>query len=75
MPNTNAPFTPDQVRSIHQYQKSDAANRIICTSHGADSMIVREDGMVCAKCSFRLNVVPTWMTDWSWKNVAEDMRQ
>lgn len=68
-----APFTPDQVNSLNEYQKSGAfhpftgRNDLLPESKN-DILIAEEDGWHSLHDpEFTQNWAYTWMADWSWK--------
>jgi len=70
-------FTPDEVKSLNEYQNSGIFHPFTCgsdvrTEHedGEGLLIATETGFYCPYCDFRQSWCHPWMRDWSWKRGA-----
>lgn len=70
-----APFTPAQVDSIRDYQRSGGAPLYCqvsdCRGLGRSPMVADLAGLFCydALCHGRSDQVPEFMTDWTWQEL------
>lgn len=65
-----APFTPDQVKSLNEFQQNGYWHLFTC---GNDSLHkdlrATEQGWVCDDCNYTQNWAHNFMADWTWKKL------
>lgn len=60
-----APFTPEQVKNMNEFQRSGAFNKVRCNC--GQKMYAREDGWFCPECYATIGVCATFIGSGSWK--------
>jgi rubredoxin len=74
-----APWNPDQVQSLNEYQGACSFHPFTCGEHDPDSaehpLEATPDGWFCPKCkangkSYSQNWCHFFMADWSWKQMT-----
>lgn len=74
-----APFTPEEVASINEFQACDIFHPFTCASgsrtdaaHGGGpgKLVARESGMFCPSCDYTQACVHDMMADGSWRAIA-----
>lgn len=70
-------FTPDEVKSLNEYQNSGIFHPFTCgsdvrTEHedGEGLLVANENGWYCPYCPYVQSYAPAWMRDGSWKQGA-----
>lgn len=62
----SAPWTPEQVASLKEYQRSNRFLPFVCPSRHI--LVPQPDGLICPNCpGFSLKWVYPWVLDSSWK--------
>lgn len=62
-----APFTPEQAKSINAYQTAGVMRPFTCGNDCGADLVAEESGMKCPRCDYSQNWVHPFMADWSWK--------
>lgn len=62
-----APFSPEQVKSMTEYQVFDRAHPFTCKN--GHTLQPTEEGLVCDICGYNQDWAHLFMADGSWKNV------
>ena len=80
MSKVNAPFTPDQVKSLNEYQESGVmhpftGNNDILPGMEEDILVAEEDGWHSLHDpEYFQDWAHHWMADWSWKQLSNHCR-
>lgn len=82
-----APFTPDQVMSLNEFQASGLMHPFTCPHRreGAhleytsdfpeDVLHATVDGWVCTVCDYTQSWAHLFMADWTWKSVLRNVQE
>ncbi len=60
----HAPFNDVQIKSFNRYQADSRTNSMTCACGGA--YYAREEGVRCGRCHGLAEIVPKFMSNWSW---------
>lgn len=74
-------FTPDEVKSLNEYQHAGFMHPFTCGGNRTDEkhldgegiLIATEEGWECPYCEYRQYWAHGFMKDWSWKNRTTGM--
>ena len=67
-----APWTPDQVKSLNEYQQSGKFHPFTCScGYGSHALVAHKAGWTCPVCSkegraYTQNWCWDWMANWTW---------
>ena len=76
-------FTPDEVKSLNEYQQARVMHPFTCASgnrcdekhlDGEGILVATEDGWICSYCDYKQDWAHGFMKDWSWKRTYRGMR-
>jgi len=75
-------FTPDEVKSLNEYQQSGVFHPFTCGGDRTDEkhldgeglLVATEDGWVCPFCEWRQDWAHDSMKNWNWKRSYEVMQ-
>jgi hypothetical protein len=75
MNRIEAPFTPDQVKSLNAFQQDGRMHEFTCNSGSCPTrtLVAHEEGWFCMGCPYRQSWAYDWMGDWSWKAMLDKM--
>lgn len=70
-------FTPEQVASLNEYQKSGTFHPFTCGGNRTDEhhldgegiLVATEDGWICPYCDYKQDWAHEWMKDGKWRTV------
>jgi hypothetical protein len=71
-----APFSPEDVASLNEYQASGFWKEVVCGNAACGrTLIATESGWKCPGCSYTQNWAEAWMADGSWRNFREFLKR
>jgi hypothetical protein len=71
-----APFTPPEVDSLNDFQASAVWSPVLCPiERCGQKPIASEAGWACPERHFAQDSAPTWMTDGTWRNGGQILKQ
>lgn len=77
MPDSVAPWTDDEVRSLNEYQASGVMHPFTCENDDADYcasvLTATPAGWICPDCDYTQNWAKDWMVDGAWRQLREPM--
>lgn len=68
-----APFTPEQVKSLNDYQDSGVFHPFTCECRA--NLIATEKGWICNCCNYTQNWAHDFMLDGSWRQFEIQFRR
>lgn len=71
-------FTPEQVKSLNEYQQARVMHPFTCGGNRTDEkhldgegiLLATEDGWICPYCDYKQNWAHDWMKDGTWQLTA-----
>jgi hypothetical protein len=71
-----APFTPDEVATLNEFQKSGIWHAFTCRDgHCRGILVVTPQGWTCPECLYTQDWAYTWMTDGTWRGDQEILKR
>jgi hypothetical protein len=71
-----APFTPEEVASLNEFQTLAVWNPVVCPAEGCcQKPVATGTGWACPRCAFTQVWADRWMTDGIWRNEGQILKR